>query len=68
MKLIAQQPDYSPEPYVNETPFADTVCLTLHIKGQRVRPTISPLADRPLTPQETQFATRVADFAARVLA
>ncbi len=45
----------------------DDIVLTLHIKGQRVMPTISPLADRPLTPRETLFATRVANYAARVL-
>lgn len=67
MRLIAQQLNYRPAPRVNETPFADTVCLTLHIKEQRVMPTISPLADRPLTPQELQFAVKVANYAAGVL-
>ena len=52
-----------------ETPgnLDEIVCLTLHIKGQRVRPTILPLADRQLMPKEIQFGIRVADFAARVL-
>ncbi len=56
-----------PEPHVNETPFADTVCLTLHINGQRVRPTISPIGNRPLLPEEIHYAVKVANYAARAL-
>ena len=71
MKMMTKTKNYcTPKFNTGETPsnLDDIVCLTLHIEGQRVMPTISPLADRPLTTQETQFAIRVANFAARVLA
>ena len=37
------------------------------IKGQRVRPTISPIGSRPLLPEEILYAAKVADYAARAL-
>ena len=64
---MTRKRNYRSEPRVNETPFADTVCLTLHIKGQRVRPTISPTRNRPLSPEEIRYAVKVADYAARAL-
>ena len=51
----------------DETPFADTVYLRFDIKGRRVSPSISPQANRPLTPKEIRFAIRIADYAARML-
>ncbi len=68
MKMMAKK-YCTPKFDTGETPgnLDDILCLTLLFKGQRVLPTISPLADRPLTTKEIQFATRVANFAARVL-
>lgn len=47
--------------------FSDTVCITLHVKDHRVRPTITPLMNRPLNQDEIHYAIKIADYAARAL-
>lgn len=66
MKLISET-NYRPKSSAREMSFADPVCITLSIEGRRIKPAITPIENRPLTPQEIRFAIRLVDFAVRVL-
>ncbi len=66
MKLISGT-HYRPKASAREIPFSDPVCITLSIEGRRIKPGITAIKDRPLTPQEIRFAIRLADYAARMV-